>query len=285
MRKKISLLCCMLLMSFLLASCGSLETFKPQNTIRIGVTNWKENIAVANMWKLLLEEKGYKVELVYLEKAAIWTGVARGDLDINLEVWLPQTDKWLYKEYKDDMETHETWYKGTGLGLVVPSYMKDINTIEDVNKHKEELDNRIIGIEPGSSLMQLSDKAVKKYGLQLDLIQSSEAAMMSELKKAYKAKKPIVVTLWNPHWAFSDYDLKYLKDPKKVYGEKDDIVYVTRKGFTKEHSELEQWLDNWNMNDQQLGTLMSQINKYGDEAGAKKWIEQNRGLVDSWMKE
>ncbi|WP_425388077.1 glycine betaine ABC transporter substrate-binding protein [Ectobacillus panaciterrae] len=272
----------MLLMSLMLASCGSLD----QKKIKIGVTNWNENIAVANMWKPLLEEKGYKVELVYLEKAAIWTGTARGDLDINLEVWLPQTDKWLYKEYKNDIETHDTWYKGTGLGLVVPSYMKDVNTIEDLNKHKDELDNRIVGIEPGSSLMQLSDKAVKKYGLQLDLVQSSEAAMMSELKKAYQAKKPIAVTLWNPHWAFSDYDLKYLKDPKKVYGDKDDIMYITRKGFTKDHPELKKWLDNWDMTDEQLGTLMSEINKTKDpENGAKKWITENRGLVNSWFKQ
>lgn len=55
------------------------------------------------MWKVLLEEKGYKVELMYLEKAAIWTGVARGDVDANLEVWLPVTDKPLNDRYKDDI--------------------------------------------------------------------------------------------------------------------------------------------------------------------------------------
>ena len=57
--------------------------------IKLGVTSWKENIATANMWKVLLEQKGYKVELMYLEKAAIWTGVARGDVDANLEYGYP----------------------------------------------------------------------------------------------------------------------------------------------------------------------------------------------------
>ena len=70
-----------------------------------------------------IRRKGYKVELMYLEKP-IWTGVARGDVDANLEVWLPVTDKPLNDRYKDDIVLKSTWYEGTGLGLVVPSYMK-----------------------------------------------------------------------------------------------------------------------------------------------------------------
>lgn len=122
---------------------------------------------------------------MYLEKAAIWTGVARGDVDANLEVWLPVTDKPLNDRYKDDIVLKSKWYEGTGLGLVVPSYMKNINSIEDLNAHKDELDNKIVGIEPGSSLMNLTNKAMKEYDIKLKLVQSSEAAMMSELKKAY----------------------------------------------------------------------------------------------------
>lgn len=45
--------------------------------IKLGVTSWK-NIATANMWKVLLEQKGYKVELMYLEKrqfGLVWLAV------------------------------------------------------------------------------------------------------------------------------------------------------------------------------------------------------------------
>ena len=94
--------------------------------------------------------------------------------------------------------------------------------------------------------------------------------MMSELKKAYTKKKPIAVTLWNPHWGFSEFDLKYLKDPKKVYGEKDDIYYSVRKGFEKDHPDIIKYFDKWKMNDEQLGTLMVELNKTKD---AKKRSE------------
>ncbi|KMP24425.1 glycine betaine ABC transporter substrate-binding protein [Bacillus wiedmannii] len=284
MKKKIWLLCILLLISIITTSCSGANS-NAKGKIKIGVTSWKENIATANMWKVLLEEKGYKVELLYLEKAAVWTGVARGDVDANLEVWLPITDKPLYEKYKDDVVIKSAWYKGTGLGLVVPSYMTDINSIEDLNANKDKFNNKIIGIEPGSSLMCLTDKAIHKYGIELNLVQSSEAAMMSELKKAYSQKKPIAVTLWNPHWAFSEFDLKYLKDPKKVYGEKDDIYYSVRKGFEKDYPELVKYFDNWNMTDEQLGTLMTMINESNDpEQAAEKWIKKNKKLVDAWMK-
>ncbi len=103
--------------------------------------------------------------------------------------------------------------------------MKNINSIEDLNAHKDELDNKIVGIEPGSSLMNLTNKAMKEYDIKLKLVQSSEAAMMSELKKAYTKKKPIAVTLWNPHWGFSEFDLKYLKTLRKYMVKK--MTFIT----------------------------------------------------------
>ena len=66
-----------------------------------------------------------------------------------------------------------------------PFLYENINSIEDLNAHKDELDNKIVGIEPGSSLMNLTNKAMKEYDIKLKLVQSSEVAMMSELKKAY----------------------------------------------------------------------------------------------------
>ena len=34
-----------------------------QRNMTIGMTNWAENIAVANLWKILLAERGYQAEL------------------------------------------------------------------------------------------------------------------------------------------------------------------------------------------------------------------------------
>lgn len=260
-----------------------------KGTIKIGHNNYVENIAVSHLWKQILEEKGYRVELTQTEKAPLWTGVAGGNMDMAVEVWLPHTDAPYYDQYKDRVELHEPWYKGTALGLVVPKYMKDVETISDLNRYKDQFKRgdkpSIVGIDPGASLMRLTEKAIQSYDLDYKLIESSEPAMLSELDSAYKKKEPVVVTLWNPHWVFNKYDLKYLKDTKKVYGEPDTIYYVTRKGFKKDQPEVVRWMDNWHMDDETLGALLKNMEDADHpEQAIKQWMDDHRELIEEWTK-
>lgn len=251
--------------------------------IVIGRNNWAENIAVSAMWEILLEEKGYEVEAKAMQKAPVWLGISTGELDIAPEVWLPNTDKDFLEQYGEDLDMHEIWYENTGLGLVVPTYM-NIDSIDQLNEKKDEFGlERIVGIDPGTSLNTMTKVALEEYNLDYEFIESSGPAMMSELTKAYNKQEPIVVTLWSPHWAFSELDLKYLEDPKKVYGEADDIYYMTRKGFEGDHPEIVQWMNNWKMDDDSLGSLMAMIKESSPEEGAKEWIEANRDLVNQWI--
>ena len=262
---------------------SNIEETEKKGEIVIGRNNWAENIAVSNMWKVLLEEEGYEIEIRAMDKAPVWLGISRGELDLAPEVWLPNTDHSFMESYGDDVEMHEIWYENTGLGLVVPNYM-DIDSIEDLNTITDELDGRIVGIDAGASLTQMTEDAIDEYGLDFDLMTSSDPAMMAELSTYYNREEPIVVTLWSPHWAFSEYDLKYLEDPKMVYGKPDDIYYMTRTGFSEEFPELIEWMNNWKMNDDELGSLMAIIKDSDDaEEGARTWIEDNRELINEWM--
>jgi glycine betaine/proline transport system substrate-binding protein len=251
--------------------------------IEIGLNNWAENIASSNLWKVILEEEGYDVTLTMSEKSPIWVGIANGDLDATMNVWLPTTDDPYYEEHEDNVEIGESWFEGTGLGLVVPEYV-DINSIEELNENAEMFNEEIVGIDAGASLTALTEDAMEVYELEeYDFLISSEPAMISELDSAYSNEEPVLVTLWNPHWTFSDYDLKYLEDPENVYGEPEEIYYMTRTGFREDHEEIAEWWDNWEMDDETLGELMTYINDVEDEEeGARQWVEDNRELVDEW---
>lgn len=258
--------------------------------ISIGVNSWAENIAVANMWKVLLEEKNYKVSLQNAGKIILYNSVAQGRIDVSFEVWLPASDKAAFESIKDKVQLIGPWLSEANLGLAVPSYV-DITSIDQLNDHKDEFQWRgrasIFGIDAGTGLMGLTDKAMAEYKLDYNLLPSSEAAMLQSLDRAMKRKEPIVVTLWKPHWVWAKKDLRYLDDPKKVFGATDSIYGIASQSFKTEHPEVERWLQQWKMDEKSLGELMATINENGGttpEKGARAWIDANRTTVDGWLR-
>ncbi|KGX84397.1 glycine betaine ABC transporter substrate-binding protein [Pontibacillus marinus] len=262
------------------------NTTEEKGTLQIGLNNWAENVAVSNMWKVILEDKGYTVELKTVEKAALYEALKNDDLDVGLEVWLPHTDKPLYESYKEDVAFHkdETWFEGTELGLYVPEYVEDINSIPDLKGKADKFGGNIVGIDAGSSLYGLTEDALKEYGLEnYDQQSASGPFMTAELGNAIKDEEPILVTLWKPHWVFAEYKVKLLKDPKGVYGEKEDISWMSRQGFKEDMPKVAKAIKTWKMDDESLGSLMNEVKK-ADEAldGARTWVENNQDLVKEW---
>ncbi len=280
-----------ILMVAVLTACGNsgesgAESDGIDKTIAIGQINWAENIAVTNMWKVILEDKGYDVEFNYLNMGSTMTALDSGDLDASLEVWLPVQDANYLEKYRDTVNfSEETWYDDAKVGLVVPTYLEDINSVKDLNEHKELFNSEIVGFDPGAGTMEVTEQLIKDYDLDFELVPSSESAMLAEIKKAVKDEEPIVAPLWSPHWVFSKYDLKFLEDPKNTFGGVEKIHHATRQGFDEDYPEVSKWFKNWKMNDQQIGELIDDVESSEEPVdGAKKWVEENQDLIDEWVK-
>src|SRR5215211_5769212 len=88
-----SLLALMLcLLVGLVGGCGGGGGGGDENTITIGYIDWDEDVAVTNLAAILLEEElGYEVETTLSEVGPLYSGVATGDIDAFLDVWLPNT--------------------------------------------------------------------------------------------------------------------------------------------------------------------------------------------------
>ncbi len=283
-----------ILMVAVLTACGSsneeeqaaADSGESDKEISIGQINWAENIAVTNMWKVILENKGYEVTLKNLNMGSTMQALESGDLDASLEIWLPVQDANYLKEFKDSVNFSEaTWYDNAKVGLVVPTYVEEVDSVKDLNDHKEMFDSEIVGFDPGAGTMEVTQQLIKDYNLEFELLSSSEPAMLAEIGEAIENKEPIVAPLWSPHWVFSKYDLKFLEDPKKTYGGVEKIHHATRQGFAEDYPEVSQWLKNWKMNDQQIGKLIEYVeNSEEPIAGAKKWVEENQKLIGEWVK-
>jgi len=254
--------------------------------LTFGLITWPENIAVNNVWKVLLEEKGYDVELNQLDMGIIMESLNTGDLDVGIEVWLPIQDISYYEEYKDTVDFNDTpWFDNAKVGLAVPEYVDEVDSIEDLNEHKDMFDGQITGFEPGAGTMETTDILIDEYDLDYELISSSEGAMMASIKDAYENEEPIVAPLWQPHGIFSEVDLKFLDDPKNTYGDAEEIFLATREDFAEDYPEVREWLADWSIDDDEvMAELITFVNESEDHyEGAKEWVEENRDLTDEWV--
>ncbi|GKQ42546.1 glycine/betaine ABC transporter substrate-binding protein [Companilactobacillus sp. RD055328] len=149
-----------------------------------------------------------------------------------------------------------------------------------------QINYTITGIDAGAGIMSSTQKAITSYGLDdknWQLQTSSTAAMTSTLDKALKDERPIVITGWQPHWMFTKYKIKFLKDPKNVYGEAENIHTIARKGLKEDEPSAYEVLDRFNWTKEQMSNVMLKVNNGEDpEKAANDWIKKNQSQVDTW---
>ncbi|VGQ86766.1 ABC transporter permease/substrate binding protein [Streptococcus pyogenes] len=253
-------------------------------TVNIAYVQWDSEVASTHVIAEVLKNEGYHVTLTPLDNAVMWQTVANGNADFSTSAWLPVTHGQQYQKYKSKLDDLGPNLKGTKLGLAVPKYMTDVNSIEDLSK---QADQKITGIEPGAGIMAAAQKTLKEYHnlSSWELVAASTGAMTTSLNQAIKKKDPIVVTAWSPHWMFAKYDLKYLKDPKETFGSTENINTIARKGLKKDLPNVYKIIDKFHWTQKDMEAVMLDINKgMSPEAAAKKWVEANKSKVSSWTK-
>lgn len=276
---------------FSLAGCGNTigkDSGKDTGTkkqVKLGYVNWSEGVAMTNLAAVILEDKmGYDVEMTMADAGIIFTSISEGDTDAFLDGWLPVTHKEYMETYKDKVVDLGYNFENARIGLVVPAYV-EIDSIEEFNSVSDKFKGKIIGIDAGAGIMNATETAIKEYGLDAELIEGSGPAMTTMLKQAIDKNEYIAVTGWKPHWKFARWDLKFLEDPKKVYGEVENIHTIARLGLEEDMPDVATFLKNFKMDDKQLGGLMGMIADSDKDPleVAREWMNQNEELVNNWI--
>lgn len=249
----------------------------------IGYVLWDGEIASTNVMKLVLEEAGYDVEIIAVDAGALYQGLADSQFDFTTSAWLPQTQKNYWETYGDDIDSVAVNLEDCRIGLVVPEYVT-IDSIEELNANKEQFKGEIIGIDPGAGIMSTTETAIEEYNLDYDLIASSSAGMTANLKSSIDDEKWTVVTLWSPHWAFGSFDLKYLEDPKGIYGEADHVETLARVGLAEDDPELYGIIGRFQWTHEDIQSVMADLTDgMSEEEAAQKWIDANPEKVSEWI--
>lgn len=277
----------------LVLTLGSADSYKSnifnlvsgesKGTITLSYVTWDTEIASTNVIAEVLRQAGYTVEITPLDNAIMWSSVATNEADAMVGAWLPNTHAPQYEQYGDQMEDLGPNLEGAITGLTVPTYMEDVNSIEDLS---DQANQTITGIEPGAGVVAAAEEAVGTYSNLSDwtVQTSSSGAMTTELGTAIANEKEIVITGWSPHWMFQEYDLKYLDDTEGVFGDGETINTMVRLGLQDDMPEAYQILDNFFWEVEDMESVMAEINDGADpQTAAQDWIDANQDTVDQWV--
>lgn len=269
-----------------LAACA--ETEAGDKEISIGyIPPWSDTRVAAALMTYKAEELGYEVEWEDVgEPPLLFAGVAEGDIDVYASAWAERNHAAFMNEFGDQLEDLGAYYEGAGNFLAVPEY-SEITSIDEIPDHAEALDGRIIGIEAGAGLTkQVQEDVLPAYGLDqsMEFVTSSTTAMLAELKGAIDSEEEIVVTLWAPYWAATEFNVRPLEDPQGAFGETEGMHYVATAGFSEEHPEIAQWVSDFLVDEEEFASLENMIlNEYeeGEELEAvEAWLEDHPDVFD-----
>jgi len=260
------------------------------STVKIGWAAWSDAEFVTKLAAKLIEDNfDTKVELVQADVAPLYQGLSRGDIDVMMMAWLPETHADYYKRIENDVETLGTVYDGAKLGWVVPAYVpeSDIASIEDLAKDdvKEKLGGEVQGIDPGAGLTRLSEQAVKDYGLDYELKISSEAGMLTTVDRAMRSEKWFVATAWSPHWMFGKYELRYIEDPKGSLGAAEHVDILARKDFSAQQAEVAEFFTRMKLPIDELEAAMFEAQETSYDKAVENYIDKNPERIKEWLGE
>lgn len=249
--------------------------------VRIGWVNWSDTEITAKLAKTALEDHLKRpVKMVQADIGIQFQAMANGNIDLIPMVWLPNTHKGFWDKYQDQLEDLGVLYEGR-IGWAVPETVpiSEVASVEDLNKPavREKLAGRILTSEAGNGQYKLSLKAIDEYKLTgYKLVASSETGMLTEMDRGLKRGQWAVINAWNPHWMFSRYKLRYLDEPKGLFGGAEQIHAVARKGFSQENPDVAYFFAHYSLPLPELQALMMKAKESSVDAVVAQYYAANK---------
>ena len=277
-------------------TAGAVQAAEPDSckTVRFSDVGWTDVTATTATASVILEALGYTPEIQVLSVPVTYTSLKSKDIDVFLGNWMP-TQEADIKPYLEDksVESIATNLEGAKYTLAVPAYTYEagVKDFSDIAKFKDKLDGKIYGIEAGNDgnrlILDMIDQ--DKFGLgDFELVESSEAGMLSAVQKAVGSKEDVVFLGWEPHPMNAKIDMKYLTGGDEVFGPNFGGATVhtnVRAGYTQECPNVGKFLTNLVFSLQMENEIMGSILDEGAEpkAAATEWLKAHPDAITPWL--
>ncbi|MDY7116971.1 choline ABC transporter substrate-binding protein [Halomonas sp. SSL-5] len=264
------------------------------STLRFAEVGWTDITATTALTTEVLEALGYDTRIDTVSVPIAYQGMKNGDFDIFLGNWMPSMAS-ISDPYVEDGSVDRLGanLEGAKYTLAVPQYVHDagVTSVEDLAEHAEKFDSSIHGIEAGNDGNQLIQQMIDDdaFGLgDWQLIDSSEAGMLSELGARVPDETWMVFLGWEPHPMNTNFDMAYLEGAGDYFGP--DLggatVYTnTRSGFVEECGNVGTLLSNLEFTLEMENQLMGEIMDEGEDPrdAARAYLQANPEVLEAWL--
>ncbi|QLL62726.1 choline ABC transporter substrate-binding protein [Sinorhizobium mexicanum] len=263
-------------------------------TVRFSDVGWTDITATTATVTTILKGLGYQTDVKVLSVPVTYTSLKNRDIDVFLGNWMPtmEADIAPYREDKS-VETVRENLEGAKYTLATNAKGAElgIKDFKDIAAHKDELDGKIYGIEPGNDGNRLIIDMVDKGTFNLkgfEVVESSEQGMLAQVARAEKDGEPIVFLGWEPHPMNANFKLTYLSGGDDIFGPNfggATVLTNVRAGYTTECPNVGALLKNLKFSLQMENEIMGKILNDGEEpeAAAAAWLKANPTAVDPWL--
>ena len=269
------------------AFAGDPESCK---AVRLSDVGWTDIQATTGVASVLLTALGYEPDVKVLSVPVTYASLKNKDIDVFLGNWMPSMTNDV-KPYTDDgsVETISQNLDGAGYGIVVPSYVADggVKTLPDLGKFKDKFDSKIYGIEAGNDGNRIILDMISKPESNLEgfeLVESSEAGMLTQAEKSMKDNEWIAFLGWTPHPIMGEMKITYLEGMGDSGFGAATVHTNVRAGYVKECPNVGKFISNLKFDLSMENQMMDAILKGGDaNTVATDWLKAHPDVAKPWL--
>ncbi len=264
------------------------------STVHFADVGWTDITSTTATASVLLKALGYDTDIKVLAVPVTYQSLKNKDIDVFLGNWMPSMAENI-KPFAADksVETVRPNLEGAKYTLATNEKGAElgIKDFKDIAAHKDDLDGKIYGIEPGNDGNRLIIDMVDKNTFDLkgfEVVESSEQGMLAQVSRADKEGKPIIFLGWAPHPMNSTYKMTYLSGGDDVFGPNygGATVYTNvRAGYLQECPNVGAFIKNLVFTLPMENEIMGKILNDGKdpEVAATEWLKANPAAVTPWL--
>lgn len=263
-------------------------------TVRFSDVGWTDITATTAVASVLLDAMGYTPEANVLSVPVTYTSLKNKDIDVFLGNWMPTMEADI-APYRDEgsVETLVMNLAGAKYTLATNAHgaALGIKSFADIAKHKDALDGKIYGIEPGNDGNRLIQDMINgnHFGLDgFEVVESSEQGMLAQVARAERRDEPVVFLGWEPHPMNANFELTYLEGGDDFFGPNlggAEVYTNIRAGYAEECPNVGKFLSNLTFSLAMENQIMGKILDDGEEPNdaASAWIKANPDSLNAWL--